>query len=358
MVLELFERDRAFGFEADVEHDHVVADLEHLALHDLALFDRGERAVVQLHHLLVLGGRVLVLVVELGAAVGKRAELRALRVALLALRDGRAGCGGSFERLACGMGDLLIESRSVQARRARGYEWKCNVVVREVHPDEDRHAWQGQNREPRKLDRGYESRQVTLGRSRRCPDASTFARACASATIRSTCSSCVRYVVSMSTASPPAPSASRPRVALHDQRRSPRRSRRPSGWRPRRWTSRRRARSHGSAIEKDLERRRPGRPPSPCRARRRRRRAPSRPRAPASFTHSRTRGICATRDTCARHVGAAQELRSAAAPSMQRNERRFAPARSVTTRAGASTSIVRPVSGIRAAPSRAAVAAR
>ena len=84
MVLELFERNAAFGFEADVEHDHVVADLEHLALHDLALVDRRERAVVQLHHLLVLGGRVLVFVVELGTTVGKRPKLGALRVALLA----------------------------------------------------------------------------------------------------------------------------------------------------------------------------------------------------------------------------------------------------------------------------------
>src|SRR5581483_510310 len=66
MVLELLERNAAFRFEADVEHDHVVADLEHLALHDLTLVDRRECTVVELHHLLVLGGRVLVLVVEFG----------------------------------------------------------------------------------------------------------------------------------------------------------------------------------------------------------------------------------------------------------------------------------------------------
>ncbi|MNC88343.1 hypothetical protein D3C83_41460 [compost metagenome] len=38
-VLELFERNRAFGFESDVEHDEVVANLEHLRLDDLALVD-------------------------------------------------------------------------------------------------------------------------------------------------------------------------------------------------------------------------------------------------------------------------------------------------------------------------------
>jgi hypothetical protein len=64
-------------------------NLEHFALHDLALVDRRERTVVELHHLLVLGGRILVLVVQLGATVGERPQLRALRVALLAI-GGRA----------------------------------------------------------------------------------------------------------------------------------------------------------------------------------------------------------------------------------------------------------------------------
>ncbi len=107
VILELFERDGAFGFEADVEHDHVVADLEHLALHDLALVDRRERAVVELHHLLVLGGRVLVFVVQFGTAVGKRPKLRALRVALFAFADGRAGCGFFVERCHTSFGSLL-----------------------------------------------------------------------------------------------------------------------------------------------------------------------------------------------------------------------------------------------------------
>src|SRR5205823_10505506 len=46
-ILELFERNRPFGFEADVEDDHVVTNIEHTGLHDFALFDRGHRPVVQ-----------------------------------------------------------------------------------------------------------------------------------------------------------------------------------------------------------------------------------------------------------------------------------------------------------------------
>ena len=36
-VLELFERNAALRLEADVEDDHVVANGEHSALHDLTL---------------------------------------------------------------------------------------------------------------------------------------------------------------------------------------------------------------------------------------------------------------------------------------------------------------------------------
>ena len=72
-VLELLERDRPFRLEADVEDDHVVADLEHTGLDDLAFLDGGERPVVQVHHPLVLLGGVLVFLVELGATVGERA---------------------------------------------------------------------------------------------------------------------------------------------------------------------------------------------------------------------------------------------------------------------------------------------
>ena len=57
-VLELFERDRPFGLEADVEDDHVVADPENPGLDDLAFFDRRHRAIVHRHHLLVVVGGV------------------------------------------------------------------------------------------------------------------------------------------------------------------------------------------------------------------------------------------------------------------------------------------------------------
>ena len=45
------------------------------ALHDLALVDGRERSVVELHHPLVVFGRVLVFVVQLWTAVGKRTKL-------------------------------------------------------------------------------------------------------------------------------------------------------------------------------------------------------------------------------------------------------------------------------------------
>src|SRR5687768_11058331 len=92
-ILELFERNRPFGFEPDVEDDHVVANIQHTGLDDFALFDRGHRPVVHLHHCLELVLRIIVLVVELGAQVGKRAQLRFLQVALLARSQRRAGWG-------------------------------------------------------------------------------------------------------------------------------------------------------------------------------------------------------------------------------------------------------------------------
>ena len=54
-VLEFFQRDGALGLEADVEHHDVVADTLHLRLHDLALVDGCERALVQIHHPLIVG---------------------------------------------------------------------------------------------------------------------------------------------------------------------------------------------------------------------------------------------------------------------------------------------------------------
>jgi hypothetical protein len=85
-VLEFLERDGALGFESDVEHDHVVANLEDLRPDDLALLDGGHRAGVHLQHRVALFLGVLVLV-ELWTQVGKRAQLRLLLVALLARRE-------------------------------------------------------------------------------------------------------------------------------------------------------------------------------------------------------------------------------------------------------------------------------
>ncbi len=104
-VLELFERDRPFGFKTDVEDDHVVADLEHLRADDLAFFDGRERPVVHLHHVLVLGGRVFVLLVELGAPVGERPELGFLDIAFFA--GGQWG-DGRFDRVG---GHVLLLNR-------------------------------------------------------------------------------------------------------------------------------------------------------------------------------------------------------------------------------------------------------
>jgi hypothetical protein len=58
-VLELVQRDRAFGLEADVQDDRVVGDPEHLGLDDLAFGDRGHGALVHREHLLVVLGRVV-----------------------------------------------------------------------------------------------------------------------------------------------------------------------------------------------------------------------------------------------------------------------------------------------------------
>ena len=92
-VLELFERNAAFRLEADVEHDEVVANLQHVRLDDLSLVDGRHRAVVHLHHRFELVGRVTLVVNEFGTQVGKRAKDCALRVALLARGQCRAGRG-------------------------------------------------------------------------------------------------------------------------------------------------------------------------------------------------------------------------------------------------------------------------
>src|SRR5688572_20442699 len=95
-ILELLERDRPFGFESDVQDDHVVADFEDAGLYNFTLFDRGEGAIVHVHHLVVLLGGVLVFLVELGTTVGKRSQLRLLQVALLARGEHVAGGRSGF----------------------------------------------------------------------------------------------------------------------------------------------------------------------------------------------------------------------------------------------------------------------
>ncbi len=65
-LLELVERHRALGLEADVEDDGVLGDAQDLRLDDFALGDRRHGALVHREHLLVLVLAVL-LVIEVGA---------------------------------------------------------------------------------------------------------------------------------------------------------------------------------------------------------------------------------------------------------------------------------------------------
>src|SRR5687767_2387630 len=92
-VLEFFTGNGALGFEADVEDHHVVTDFEYTALHDLALFDRGERAVVHLHHPLVLLRGILLFFPEVTAA-SERAQLVMLGHLVLAFLLGQFGGSG------------------------------------------------------------------------------------------------------------------------------------------------------------------------------------------------------------------------------------------------------------------------
>src|SRR6185503_20201802 len=64
-ILELVDRDRALGLEADVENDGGVGHAQHLRFDDFAFFDIGERPLVQQGHLLDLVGGVFL--VEAGA---------------------------------------------------------------------------------------------------------------------------------------------------------------------------------------------------------------------------------------------------------------------------------------------------
>ena len=75
-ILELVERNGAFGLEADVEDDRVVGDPEDLRLDDFALDDLRHGALVHREHLLVVFvGVVFVVEVLPNAEAGRRDEL-------------------------------------------------------------------------------------------------------------------------------------------------------------------------------------------------------------------------------------------------------------------------------------------
>src|SRR5438309_8870846 len=56
-ILELVDRDRAFGLEPDVEDDGGVGHAQHLRFDDLAFLDIRERPLVQQGHFLDLVDR-------------------------------------------------------------------------------------------------------------------------------------------------------------------------------------------------------------------------------------------------------------------------------------------------------------
>src|SRR6185312_3126921 len=80
VVFELLERHGAFGFESDVEDDHVVPDLQDLALDDFALVDGRERPGVELDHARFFFRGVLVFVPAV-VAVGEQAQCTAVVIA-------------------------------------------------------------------------------------------------------------------------------------------------------------------------------------------------------------------------------------------------------------------------------------
>src|SRR3982751_455861 len=125
-VLELLEWNTALRFEADVEHDHVVADLEDVGFDDLALVDRRHGAVVHLHHRFELVGRISLVVDEFGAQVGKGGKLRTLRVALLASAQRRLV--GSWNLELSHTGKRSPETRVIFARRAES-EGTCVPIM-------------------------------------------------------------------------------------------------------------------------------------------------------------------------------------------------------------------------------------
>src|SRR2546427_5007596 len=69
-VLELVDRHGAFRLESDVENDGGVGHAEYLRFDDLALFDIGERPLVQLRHLRDFVRRILLVQIGADAEVG------------------------------------------------------------------------------------------------------------------------------------------------------------------------------------------------------------------------------------------------------------------------------------------------
>src|SRR4029077_19123174 len=69
-ILELVDRHRALGLEADVENHRGVGHAQHLGLDDLAFFDVGERTLVQLRHLRDFVRRILFVQIRTNAKVG------------------------------------------------------------------------------------------------------------------------------------------------------------------------------------------------------------------------------------------------------------------------------------------------
>src|SRR5688572_28457724 len=115
-VLEFFTRNGALGFEADIEDDNVVTDFEYTALDDLTLFDRGERAVMHLHHELVFLGGVLLVLPEVGAA-GERSQLVVLSYLVHAFLLGQFGCSGLGVELGHTDAALSFATRSLGSPR-------------------------------------------------------------------------------------------------------------------------------------------------------------------------------------------------------------------------------------------------
>jgi len=114
-VLELLEGNGALGLEADVEDDEVVADLQDLALHDLAFVDRGEGPGVEFDHRRLFVGGILVVVPAI-VAVREETEF-----ALEGILPG-------------GRGDFLFQIRHARSPSARTFRRRAELRVKERPP--------------------------------------------------------------------------------------------------------------------------------------------------------------------------------------------------------------------------------